>query len=88
MIAYTVLHVVEGYVITPLLARTSVDLPPALTLAGQALLGELVGILGLRRTEDEQEPRQTIMLKMTSDETAKLINGATTDTDRNITYDP
>lgn len=47
LIAYTVLHVVEGYVITPLLARTSVHLPPALTLAAQALLGELVGVLGL-----------------------------------------
>jgi predicted PurR-regulated permease PerM len=47
LIAYTVLHVIEGYVITPLLARTSVHLPPALTLAAQALLGELVGVLGL-----------------------------------------
>ncbi|HEX4339957.1 MAG TPA: AI-2E family transporter [Polyangiaceae bacterium] len=45
--AYVVLHVVEGYVITPLLARASVHLPPALTLAAQALLGELCGILGL-----------------------------------------
>lgn len=28
LIAYVVLHVVEGYVITPLLARASVHLPP------------------------------------------------------------
>jgi predicted PurR-regulated permease PerM len=47
LIAYVVLHVIEGYVITPLLARASVHLPPALTLAAQALLGELVGVLGL-----------------------------------------
>jgi predicted PurR-regulated permease PerM len=47
LVAYTVLHVLEGYVITPLLARTSVHLPPALTLSAQALLGEIVGVLGL-----------------------------------------
>jgi predicted PurR-regulated permease PerM len=47
LLAYAVLHVVEGYVITPLLARASVQLPPALTLAAQALLGELTGVLGL-----------------------------------------
>ncbi|HVW27124.1 MAG TPA: AI-2E family transporter [Polyangiaceae bacterium] len=46
-IAYVVLHVIEGYVLTPLLARASVHLPPALTLAAQALLGEIVGVLGL-----------------------------------------
>jgi putative permease len=47
LVAYVVLHVLEGYVITPLLARASVHLPPALTLASQALLGELTGVLGL-----------------------------------------
>lgn len=44
---YTVLHVFEGYVITPLAARASVRLPPALTLAGQLVFATLVGPLGL-----------------------------------------
>lgn len=47
LIVYSVLHVVEGYVLTPLLARASVRLPPAITLSGQVLLAALVGTLGL-----------------------------------------
>lgn len=47
LVVYTVLHVVEGYVLTPLLARASVKLPPAWTLALQATLGVLAGPLGL-----------------------------------------
>jgi predicted PurR-regulated permease PerM len=44
---YTVVHIVEGYVLTPLLARVSVRFPPAVTLAGQVLMAALVGPLGL-----------------------------------------
>jgi predicted PurR-regulated permease PerM len=47
LLVYTVVHVVEGYVITPLVARQVVRLPPALTLAGQVVAGALVGPLGL-----------------------------------------
>lgn len=47
LVVYTVLHVIEGYVLTPLLARASVRLPPAATLAGQVVMGALVGPLGL-----------------------------------------
>lgn len=41
------LHVIEGYVLTPLLAKNSVRLPPALTLVGQSIFGALVGPIGL-----------------------------------------
>jgi predicted PurR-regulated permease PerM len=44
---YLALHVLEGYVLLPLIQRRSVQLPPALTLVAQVLLGELAGILGL-----------------------------------------
>lgn len=44
---YTALHLIEGYVLTPVLARATVRLPPAFTLAVQVLLGVLVGPLGL-----------------------------------------
>jgi predicted PurR-regulated permease PerM len=47
LVVYTALHVVEGYVLTPLLARAAVRLPPALTLAAQVLCGMLIGPLGL-----------------------------------------
>lgn len=44
---FTVIHVIEGYVLTPLLARAAVRLPPAATLAAQVVLGALIGTLGL-----------------------------------------
>jgi len=40
-------HVVEGYVLTPLLTRATVRLPPAFSLATQVVLGSLAGGLGL-----------------------------------------
>ncbi len=46
-LTFTVLHVIEGYVLTPLLAKRAVSFPPATTLASQALLGTLLGPLGL-----------------------------------------
>jgi predicted PurR-regulated permease PerM len=47
LLLYTVLHVIEGYVLTPLLTRASVRIPPALALSSQFLLGTLAGPLGL-----------------------------------------
>jgi predicted PurR-regulated permease PerM len=44
---YLVLHVLEGYVVLPLVQRRAVHLPPAVTLVAQVLLGELLGVLGL-----------------------------------------
>jgi predicted PurR-regulated permease PerM len=44
---FTVLHIIEGYVLTPLLARATVHLPPAITLGTQAVFGTLAGAMGL-----------------------------------------
>jgi predicted PurR-regulated permease PerM len=44
---YLALHVLEGYVLLPLIQRRAVHLPPALTLVAQVLLGELLGLMGL-----------------------------------------
>jgi predicted PurR-regulated permease PerM len=44
---YLVLHILEGYVLVPLIQRRAVHIPPALTLVAQVLLGELLGLLGL-----------------------------------------
>jgi predicted PurR-regulated permease PerM len=46
-VVFAALHVIEGYVLTPLLAKTAVRFPPATTLASQALLSALLGPLGL-----------------------------------------
>jgi predicted PurR-regulated permease PerM len=44
---YLALHILEGYVLVPLVQRRAVHLPPALLLVGQVLLGNLLGALGL-----------------------------------------
>ena len=47
LVLYLALHVLEGYVLVPLIQRRSVRLPPAVTLVAQLLFAELLGILGL-----------------------------------------
>jgi predicted PurR-regulated permease PerM len=44
---YLGLHILEGYVLLPLIQRRAVHLPPALTLAAQLLFADLMGPLGL-----------------------------------------
>jgi predicted PurR-regulated permease PerM len=44
---YFAIQVLEGYVLTPLIEQRSVELPPALTIAVQLLLGVLIGPLGV-----------------------------------------
>jgi tryptophanyl-tRNA synthetase len=53
-----------------------------------ALLSELPVVLGTDGQKMSKSRGNTIMLKMSADETAKAIKGAKTDADRNITYDP
>ena len=47
VVLYTVVHVVEGYILVPLMQRRMGHVPPALALVAQAILGSLFGILGL-----------------------------------------
>lgn len=44
---YAVVQIVESYVVTPLVQRRTVDLPPALTIGALVLLGALFGVWGL-----------------------------------------
>ncbi|MEO5597776.1 MAG: AI-2E family transporter [Novosphingobium sp.] len=47
IVVYLVLHTVDGNLIAPMVARKAVDLPPALVLGAQLIMGALFGILGL-----------------------------------------
>ncbi|RJF93557.1 AI-2E family transporter [Sphingomonas cavernae] len=47
IIVYFVVQTFDGYVLIPLVARKTVDMPPALTLGTQILFGTLFGIFGL-----------------------------------------
>jgi tryptophanyl-tRNA synthetase len=53
-----------------------------------ALLSEVPVVLGTDGQKMSKSRGNAILLKMSADETAKLIKGAKTDSDRNITYDP
>ncbi len=44
---YVVVQTVDGYVLIPIVAKKTVDLPPALTLSAQVLFATLFGLLGL-----------------------------------------
>ena len=44
---YLVIQIVETYLLTPWLAQKTADLPPALTLVTQILLGVLFGGMGV-----------------------------------------
>ncbi len=53
-----------------------------------ALLSDLPMVLGTDGQKMSKSRNNAILLKMTTQETAKLIKGAKTDTDRHITFDP
>lgn len=44
---YLVVQMLDGYVLTPMVDRRSVELPPVLTIAAQVLLGLFFGFLGI-----------------------------------------
>ena len=47
VVVYLAVQTFDGYVVVPMVARRSVDMPPALVLGAQLLFGALFGILGL-----------------------------------------
>jgi predicted PurR-regulated permease PerM len=47
VILYVCAHLVEGYGLTPVLAKRTVAFPPAYTLAAQLILGSIFGVAGL-----------------------------------------
>jgi predicted PurR-regulated permease PerM len=46
-ILYIVVQTLEGNIIAPLIQKRTVDLPPALTILSQTVLGALFGVMGL-----------------------------------------
>lgn len=46
-ILYVVIHIIEGYLITPYIEQKTVSIPPALTIIAQMLLLTLIGAVGL-----------------------------------------
>jgi predicted PurR-regulated permease PerM len=46
-ILFTVAHVLEGYIVSPLISRATVQIPPAFTLSSQIVMGSVFGVIGL-----------------------------------------
>lgn len=44
---FVCIQTAEGYLLTPLIAKKAVSLPPAITIAAQVLLGTLFGLTGV-----------------------------------------
>ncbi len=59
---YVVVQTFDGYVVVPIVARKTVDLPPALTLGAQILASALFGVLGLALADP-----MTAMIKVALD---------------------
>lgn len=47
LIVYTVLHLIEGYILGPLVQRKIVHLPPVLTILSQFFMWSIAGVLGV-----------------------------------------
>lgn len=47
LVIFTAAHVIEGYIITPLITKRMVRLAPAYTLSAQAIFGSVFGVIGL-----------------------------------------
>lgn len=47
VLTYFVVQTFDGYILIPMIARRTVDLPPALTIGAQILFSALFGVLGL-----------------------------------------
>lgn len=64
---YFVVQTFDGYVVIPMVARKTVDLPPALTLAAQILASTLFGVLGLALADP-----MTAMIKVALEQKSEL----------------
>jgi len=47
ILVYLIIHLIDGNIIVPLVAKKTVDLAPALVLGAQLIMGVLFGVLGL-----------------------------------------
>jgi predicted PurR-regulated permease PerM len=70
IIIYFVIQTFDGYVVIPMVARRTVDLPPALTLSCQILASTLFGILGLALA-DPMVAMIKVALERSSERTAE-----------------
>ncbi len=75
---YLVVQTIDGYVIVPMVAKRTVDLPPALTLGAQILASALFGILGLALADPMTAMLKTAIERRSEREEEKAEGAAAT----------
>jgi predicted PurR-regulated permease PerM len=68
---YVAVQLIDGYIVIPMVAKRTVDLPPALTLGTQILASALFGILGLALADP-----MTAMIKTAMERRSENVDGA------------
>jgi predicted PurR-regulated permease PerM len=76
---YLVVQTIDGYVIVPMVAKRTVDLPPALTLGAQILASALFGILGLALADPMTAMLKTALERRSDREDEKAAEDAKED---------
>ncbi len=75
---YLVVQTIDGYVIVPMVAKRTVDLPPALTLGAQIMASALFGILGLALADPMTAMLKTALERRSEREEEKSEAGEAT----------
>lgn len=73
---YFVVQTLDGYVLTPIIARKTVDLPPALVLGAQILFSTLLGFMGLLLADPITAMIKVWLERGSEREEEKTANGA------------
>ncbi|WP_375398586.1 AI-2E family transporter [uncultured Sphingomonas sp.] len=79
IVVYVLIQTFDGYVVIPMVARRTVELPPALTLSMQILASTLFGVLGLMLA-DPMTAMIKVALERNSQRTAEEDEEAGADT--------
>ena len=72
---YFIVQTFDGYVVVPIVAKRTVDLPPALTLGMQILASALFGVLGLALA-DPMTAMIKVALERSSEREQEIADGA------------
>ena len=75
---YLIVQTIDGYVIVPMVAKRTVDLPPALTLGAQIMASALFGILGLALADPMTAMIKTALERRSEREEEKAEAGEAT----------
>src|SRR5437763_15176743 len=75
IVVYFLVHNIEGYLVTPYIARRTVDLAPAVVLAMQLLMGALFGVLGILFADPILATLKVVLVDLSQQQAANEAEG-------------